>query len=361
MADKRSKAKAAWGEAKRSAAKKAKAAVEKVDEKTSDGASKAIDKGGTASKGVIETSQKATTSAVERMAGTDTGATTLDGAKKAFSTFASLPGVTLIGDGVQSRQGVGRLMERLRDDPFDPMPPVWLAEAMLKAQREQKGVNIVRAAVSPARIAMVGLATAVKDANEQQPAVPAPTQLLGRSYVLALARLDERLSTHDLHALSRVYLARGAPAEAVRLAQGAIAVGGDGVAEAAITLARAHGRNGSLPQAKAAAHLAVDLGSTLGHQILAELPDVHAEHGDTDAGRPGGDRPAVTTAQRAELHAKVETEDVERYRGAAPTVKGMAGDVLDQQRRRLKDQGPKVRAVGDRMKDRLRKEAGDDG
>lgn len=348
MADKVSKAKALWGEARRSAAKAKDAAVESIDTRTGDRASKTLATGSDSVRVVKTKTQDLTKTAVEAAAGTKIGATGLERAEEGFTFLGGLPGFTAIGDTVQSRQGISRLVQRLQEDPFDPMPPVWLAEAFLRAQREQGGVNAVRAVANPVRIAVQGVASAVKHAGKEQTAVPATTQLLGRAYVLALTHLDENLETHELHALSRVYLARGAPTEAVRLAQGAIACEGSGTAEAAVTLARAHAQRGALALASDSARLAVDLGSTVGHQLLAELPAT----GDDEGG-------SLSTDERADLLSMVELEDVVRYRGAAPTAREMASDVYERQRQRLKSQGPKLRAATESLKGRFGAEEAD--
>ncbi len=338
MAGKKSKAKALIGDARRMAAERTESAVNKLDDKTGGKATGAIGAGGRLGKGLLDKTNDTARSGVEKGAETDTGAKALIGAKKGLEALSQAPVLSAVGDTVQARHGTTRLAEHVRDHPFDPMPPVWLAEAMLRARREQNQVDVVRTVVNPVRVPVQLAAKAVATANQEPPRVPMITQLLGRAYVLALARLDEELTAPELHALSRVYLARGAPDEAVRLAQGAIAIGGDETAVAAITLARAHGQRRSLSLAREAAELAVASGSTFGHQILAELPGPS-----TADSTPGTE--TMTTDQRAELLALVQAEDVVRYRGVAPGATDVVGAVLDRQRDRFKTQSSKLKTA----------------
>ncbi|MEM9565601.1 MAG: hypothetical protein AAGA93_23465 [Actinomycetota bacterium] len=353
MTDKRSKARSRLRDAANRLAKESETAIERIDDKTGDGASKTLAGGRRLVRGAIDRSQQLADQGAAKLADTDAGAPIVRGAKVGVETIGQLPGFTAIGDGLQAWQGVPRLAERMQDDPFDPMPPVWLAEALLRSQRHQRTVDLGRAALAPIRIPLVAGAKAVTAVDAEESPIPVVTQLLGRAYVLALARLDGELTTGALHALSRVYLARGAPDEAVRLAQGAVAAGGPDTAEAAITLARAHGHRRALDRAWAASTVAVEHGSTLGHQLHAELSSIVAS---ADAG-DDADLPALSNDDRAGLLSLVETDDIARYRGVAPTAGQAIDDLARQQKKRLDAQAPKVRDTFERAKRRL----GDDG
>jgi len=221
----------------------------------------------------------------------------------------ALPGLTVPVDAVVARHSVDLLATRLREDPRDLRRLVQLAEALAATRRDLRRWAQARAVADPVSLLVrvaVGRAAQLGEPGQEPPA----EQLLRRAFALGQARVrgGEGDAT-TLHVLARVYLARGMPAEALRLTTAALRLSSDERAELLVTAARALQQLKRREDAEHAARRAVEHGSTLGYVVLARLR----------ATDPSG----LTNAPRArldawvELRRKVRLDDRIRYSGAA--------------------------------------------
>jgi hypothetical protein len=238
-------------------------------------------------------------------------------ARQARKAMAGLPGLSAPADLIAARYCVDLLATRFKEDPADPLRNVWLAEALLQTQRDLRTLVRLRCVVNPSSIIVRTAVTQVARLGDEADGEDAAVKLLRRAFALAAARRDAAA----LHVLSRVYLARGMPHEALRFA--ALAASSDAAppdtsaappdashrADALVTAARALHKAGRRDDATRAAERAVEQGNTLGYEVLARLLATQRE----DVTRDVSGR----VARVRELRRKVRPEDRARYSGAA--------------------------------------------
>ena len=166
---------------------------------------------------------------------------------------------------------------------------------------------------------------------------PASARFLRRSFQLAApaAKAGSRDSV-ALHVLARVYLARGMPADALRLAKLSAAGAHDPhAADALVTAARAYKALAQHRNAADAARLAVERGSTLGYEILA-------------AAAGSGDEATTALARisaTGDLLQRIELSDRARYHGVARTPAQIAQIAAQQQRAKASEASQKSKEL----------------
>ena len=276
-------------------------------------------------------------------------ATAGDTVRRGRKRLAGLPGLTLTADTIAARHCVDLLAAGVKEDPDDPRRHIWLAEAVLRTRRDLKRWARMRAVADPrsliVRSAVRGIASLGQDA-EHDPA----EQLLKRAFALAQARVRE----HDrdplaLHAIARVYLARRMPEDAARLAGLASAAESGERAEVLITGARALKALRRRDEAARLAQGAVDHGSTLGYELLAQLLLIDRAH--------VKQAPAVHVVDVLELRREVRAEDRARYFGATRSTAEVALAVKSAQWQKLSNTFSDAVNLADRARVAVLKEA----
>jgi hypothetical protein len=239
-----------------------------------------------------------------------------------------LPGISAPAELMAARHCVDILAEKLREDPGDPRRHVWLAEALLRMQRDTKAWVRVRGVIEPSsilfRTAVRGVTRLGAEHGADEPAM----RLLRRAFTLAKTRVRRDDTDHlALHVLARVYLARGSPADALRVARLAGVVPSEERADVLVTAARGFRTLGRREDAAQVAERAVHHGSTLGYEVLAQLLV-------TDGSRFGRN-PTGHATRWMELRRKVRPEDRARYFGATRTAAEVARAVKSAQRHKV--------------------------
>jgi hypothetical protein len=230
-------------------------------------------------------------------------------ARRVRKAMAGLPGLSAPADLIAARHCVDLLAARFKEDPADPRHNLWLAEALLRMQREMRAVVGVRCVVSPTsiitRTAIQQVSRLGDESDGEEPAL----KLLRRAFALAAARVRENAAdVASLHVLARVYLARGMPHESLRLARQAVAVDSPERADVLVTAARALLTLRRRDDAAHTAQRAADDGATVGYDVLVRL--LATERSDLT-------RERLTRVR--ELRSKVRHEDRARYAGASRT------------------------------------------
>lgn len=266
---------------------------------------------------VTQTSSGQKTAAIVRHAQTEVG---------------QLPGLTALGDTSRALYGIPSLSQRLVDEPDNPWAYLWLAEALSRWARAQRVMAGARALVEPSSLitrAAIGELTLASD-----PGRPLEERLLRSCYVLAGRSLGSDSRADMLHALSRVYRAAGKSDEALIALQPALLVAGDHQARAYVTAARLHYEARRFSEARTAARVALDLGSTVGNEVLSDVLSAQVS---------GGWRARSQAVQDAvRLRAEVDPADVVDYYGTFTT----AGAALSEA---MVEQGQKSGALARRL------------
>jgi hypothetical protein len=191
--------------------------------------------------------------------------------------LARLPGLTATADLLAARHCVDLLAAAVKEHPYDPLRYVWLAEALQRTQHDMRMLVRVRAATAVAT--GVGLAALIArpvvrgmaglgEARGEEPAV----RLLRRAFALVVKRVrGGDINPDDLHTLARVYLAQGMPAETLRLTRLATAMSPTPSGDVLVTAARAFHRLRRPTDAARMAERAIEHGSTIGYDVLAQL------------------------------------------------------------------------------------------
>jgi hypothetical protein len=234
--------------------------------------------------------------------------------------------VGLTPEVLAARNAVFVLQKRLRADPTNPELALWLAEALLRTQRE---VNVVRAAktvANPSSLVVRGV-TSIAVKLGQDVREPAARRLLMAAFATAATRVREDPDDAvALHVLSRVYLAQRMNAHAVRLALlAAEADATDG--RPLVTAAFAKLRDAHEQEAARFAGKAVERGCSVGHEVTAEL-----------LRRVLRQREHLTPKERSDQYAaelrKVKRKDRRSYYGAALGAPAVTWAVTSQEMRK---------------------------
>jgi hypothetical protein len=183
-----------------------------------------------------------------------------------------LPLVSLPADLLRAKSSIAELAERVKAEPENPYPSLWLGEALKALERDTRFYLAARAALQPTTLLVSQALKTGAMVGADSVASPAE-RVLGRAFELADRRVSNgRFDADALHVIARVYLARGTPEAALEPARLALADASDpGRGAFLFTLARAFLAAGRLSSARRAAELAIAAGMTLGHELLAEL------------------------------------------------------------------------------------------
>jgi hypothetical protein len=287
---------------------------------------KARDRAGSSVSRVVDGTRRAGGAALDRAGATAGGQRVGDGARRAVRELQALPLVGLTPEAVAARNGVPTLRKRLRHDPKNPEHALWLAEALLRTQREMRVVRAAKSAANPTAVAARGV-THVAVRLGQPRGDPPHLRLLKTAFSGAAARVRADPSDADaLRVCSRVYLVQGMLADAVRLAELAAAADPDD-GRACATAAYAHLRSGDDGAAAEHAERAIARGCTVGHEVHAELLRRQLV--------AAGDQPLKerSDAYAARL-AQVERRDRRAYYGAALGAPSVTWAVTAQESRK---------------------------
>jgi hypothetical protein len=238
-----------------------------------------------------------------------------------------LPLLGVASDAIAHRHGVADLVELRRQDPTDPERTLWLAEALLRAEKTTKTYRRMRAVTDPTSIVTrAAMSTAAELGAEKK--APVTERLLRHAYGLALVRLrEDPRDGRAWHVCARVHLARGDAEGARVLAQLAVLAAPEDVGGIAlVTVARAQHALGRRVDAADSARRAIERGCSLGNEVFAALV-----RGNT----------ALSASERidkaAALRSRIRAEDRAAYQGVAPTVASTATGVATAQARKTRD------------------------
>ena len=286
----------------------------------------ARDKVTSSTKRAAEGTKNAGGAALDKAGGTKSGQLVGDGTRRVVKEIQGLPLVGLTPEALAARNGVPTVRKKLRRDPTNPEHALWLAEALLRTQREMRLVLTAHGAANPTTVAVRSV-TNVALKLGQTHADPPHVRLLKTAFAGAATRVRaDPTDAVALHVCARVYLVQGMLADAARLAElAATAAPSDG--RACATAAYAHLRAGDNAAAEAAADRAVERGCTVGHEVHAELlrRRLLAE------GEKGAKERNDAYAQRLAL---VEKKDRRAYYGAALGAPAVTWAVTAQESRK---------------------------
>ena len=185
--------------------------------------------------------------------------------------FASkVPLLSVSTDILRSRNGVDFLYKHLKLKPDDPERHLWLAEAMLRMERDQQRYVAVRAVLDPSYlVARQTFKTAAGMNNEKHE--PTYLRLLKNSFSISFNKLKTNPNDAKvLHILGRIYLIQDHLGEATRLIKLAIlADPTDG--HPYVSLSRIYYQMLQYENVKKASRLAVIRGASIGNEVLAEV------------------------------------------------------------------------------------------
>lgn len=245
-----------------------------------------------------------------------------EGTRRAAAVLSKAPVVTAVTDAAKARHGVELLFARLQEAPENPLPAVWLAEALDrvyagldKYQRLRSVTSLTYALGRQALLSAAELGAVPSD--------PTRTRLLKRAYAQARLTLRQQpRDGHSLHVLARVYLAQGQADQAVRAAKASLIITpDDGLAW--VTLARCYEARGMHASAEKAARRAVELGADYGYEVLARRALSRGQQEQQDL-----------PAEYEALRAKVTPAGRAAYLGVAVTGEQAVKQVKDEQRRK---------------------------
>jgi tetratricopeptide (TPR) repeat protein len=271
-------------------------------------------------------SKKAGGAALDRVGATTGGQRVGDGARRAVKEIQALPLVGLTPEALAARNGVPTLRKKLRRDPMNPEHALWLAEALLRTEREMLVVRIAHGTANPTTLAVRGVTNLAIKLGQPR-GDPPHLRLLKAAFAAAATRLRANPSDADaLHVCARVYLVQSMFADAARLAElAATAAPTDG--RPCATAAHAYLRAGDEAAAAACAEQAVERGCTVGHEVHAELLRrrllAHGELGVKER-----------SDAYAERLALVDRKDRRAYYGAALGAPGITWAMTAQESRK---------------------------
>jgi|GEM_PF-6392246 len=222
--------------------------------------------------------------------------------------LSKVPLISTATDIIRSVNGVDNLYEHLRLKPTDPERNLWLAEAMLRMERDQQRYLCVRAAIDPT---MAIAQQAVKSAADldKVPLEPSHRRLLKNAFILSVDKLKTRPNdTRSLHIISRVYLIQNDIGEATRFSKLAV-LSDPSNGYPYVTLARIYSQMLQHENVNKAALSAIENGATIGNEVLAEskLADNNLSAG-------------TRMSTYNDLRESVDQESREKYWG--PSVRG---------------------------------------
>ena len=262
---------------------------------------------------VVAVTRETATEAVETVGQTEAGRYAGRTSRQVAGFLSKLPLLSVATDIMRARNGIDGLYEHLKASPDDPVRNLWLAEAMARLERDRGRYIAIRTAIDPSfyvrqRAMEVGVGVG---AEKQR---PPRERLLRNAFALAIRRLEQDpADAAALHVLSRVYLGQEVLGEAVRFSKLSIlADSGDG--HSVFTLGRCYLALDQPDNSRRAALLAIERGTSMGNELLAELCLVD---------------PALAGTDRIEAYSesleRVEVDDRARYSG--PAVRSV--DVFD--------------------------------
>ena len=192
------------------------------------------------------------------------------GSRRAVSELQGIPLVGMTPKVVAARNGVPQLVRRLKKEQPTPEHYLWLAEALIRTQREMRVIRAARAVANPTRLVVRGItrtATSLGRENRR----PASQRLLEVAFRAAALRVrDDSGDAIALHVMARVYLAQGLYEPAQRIA-GLAAKSDPADGRPLVTAAHARLRAGDDEGARRFAFEALERGCTIGHEVTAEL------------------------------------------------------------------------------------------
>jgi hypothetical protein len=240
--------------------------------------------------------------------------------------LSKVPLIGVSGQAVQACHGVALLAERVRVNPQHPVYHLWLAEALLRTERDATRVRVARGATSavlnPASLVFreaIRASVTLARADDE----PASRRVLRSAWCLACARVRHDPADHEaLHVMARVYLAHDMNPQAAQFA--GLAAGAGAPAESLVTRARALCRDGQLQDAQHEARRAVQRGCSLGNEVLGEVLAARLR---------AGDDPDTAALRRAYAElGPVRREDRTRYCGFAQSAREAASTVASAER-----------------------------
>lgn len=281
---------------------------------------------GSASRGVAR-SRALKDRSVERFGASAAGQAVGSGVRAVGREARKLPLLGVASDAIAYRHGVADLVELRRQDPADPERTLWLAEALLRAEKSTKTYRRVRAVTDPTSMVTRAAMSVAAELGAEEKA-PVAERLLRHAYGLALVRLRENpRDARAWHVCARVHLARGDAEGARVLSQLAVLADPDDVAGIGlVTAARAQQALERRIDAADSARKAIEHGNSLGNEVFASLV-----RGNTTL------TPSERVDKAATLRSRIRAEDRVAYHGVAPTAVRAAAGVATAQARKTRD------------------------
>ena len=217
-----------------------------------------------------------------------------------LAKLARMPIITMATDILRISHGLSDLSSQVKDDPENAEKRIWLAEAFVKYNKDRDTYIKIRSVLHPGTllISEAGKA-AVKLNNENRESEPdsESDKLLKIAFMHAAKKLRTRESIEkSLHVLSRVYLLKEQSIESMRFSKLAI-VSNPQEGMYYTTLARGYRQLHQNANAAKAAVRAINLGSTVGNEILADILEA-SRRGKIGDGKIASKRSAITEEDR---------------------------------------------------------------
>lgn len=257
--------------------------------------------------------RETSTEKLEAFEKTDAGKKAGEVTRKIGGVVSTIPVVSAIGDATSEMAGVAGLVELRQQNPDSPWPLLWLSEALRRRESMARASLLLRAPLQPISTIVGVSARATAELNATDPVEACERAAWG----MALQNLSVDKDVFDaLHVVSRVYLARGYPAQALHLGAAAASSRDSGYL-ALFTVAQAHLASGRTDAAVRAANATIAAGCTLGNAVLSEVALRERRYKDALA-----------------LANLVSRDDKGRYFGIDPQLESVARGTFGQQKQK---------------------------
>jgi hypothetical protein len=251
--------------------------------------------------------------------------------RSVLSAMSKLPILTAIADTFKARNGIPYLYAQFLEQPDNAEVALWLAESLGRTQADLAMFQKLRSVTDPTYFVVFNSIKAATNLGVK-PEDQTERKLLQRAFGIAKFNVMRNPNdSNSLHVLGRVYFAMKDMESS--LASCKMSVIADRNSPLPwVTIAKTEMATGRLNEAKHAAQKAVDLGNTMGHEILAHIMMLES-----------GENASMSILK--EFSAKldlVKREDRSAYLGVSMDATSMFSDIKNGQLEKINDLVEKV-------------------
>jgi hypothetical protein len=244
--------------------------------------------------------------------------------RSVLSAMSKLPILTAVTDAFKARNGIPYLHSQFLEQPDNAEVALWLAESMGRTQADVAMFQNLRSATDPTYYVVFKSIKAATNLGVK-PEDQTERKLLQHAFTIAKQNVAQNPNdSNSLHVLGRVYFAmKDMESSLVSCKMSVIADRNSPLPW--VTIAKIEIVSGKLDDAKFAAQRAIDLGNTMGHELLANIMVIES-----------GENASMSVLK--EFSAKidlVQREDRSAYLGVSMDATSMFSDVKNGQLERI--------------------------